>query len=267
VPRRPILEVRNLRLERGDTTILDGINWRIDPGQHWVILGPNGSGKTTLLAALTGYKTSTDGDIQLLGQTFGESHWPELRKKIGLVSSALNKLMAPAEPALETVISGKYAMIDLWHAPTPAVRRAARAILKRIECLPLANRPWQHLSQGERQRTLIGRALMARPKLLILDEPCAGLDPVAREHFLQFLNRLARQPKAPALLLVTHHVEEIMPAFTHALLLNEGKVSATGKMKTTLTSRNLTESFGSSVKLEKKKGRYALKVSGAKGMM
>ena len=268
MPRRPILCISNLRLERGDTVILDGIDWRVDPGQHWVILGPNGSGKTTLLAAITGYKTPTDGDIQLLGQTFGESHWPELRKKIGLVSSALNKLMAPAEPALETIISGKYAMIDLWHTPTPTDRRAARAILKRIECLPLADRPWQHLSQGERQRILIGRALMAKPKLLILDEPCAGLDPVAREHFLQFLNRLARQPKAPALVLVTHHVEEIMPAFTHALLLKEGKVCANGPLKKTLTSKNLGTSFGNAVKLERKNGRYTLKVKPArKGMM
>jgi iron complex transport system ATP-binding protein len=175
--------------------------------------------------------------------------------------------MAPDEPALETVISGKYAMIDLWQKPTRADRHNARAILKRIECAPLADRLWLFLSQGERQRILIGRALMAKPKLLILDEPCAGLDPVARENFLQFLNCLARQPKAPALILVTHHVEEIMPAFTHALLLKEGKVSATGKMKTTLTSKNLTESFGNKVKLEKKGGLYALKVSARKGMM
>lgn len=260
VPRPPILDIRNLRLERGDTVILDCIDWRVECGQHWVILGSNGSGKTTLLAALTGYAMPTDGDIQLLGQTYGESHWPELRKKIGLVSSTLNKLMAPDEPALETVISGKYAMIDLWQKPTPADRRNARAILKRIECAPLSDRPWLFLSQGERQRILIGRALMAKPKLLILDEPCAGLDPVAREHFLQFLNRLARQRNAPALVFVTHHVEEIMPAFTHALLLKEGRVSATGKMKTTLTSQNLSESFGTPLKLARRNERYLLSV-------
>ena len=267
VPRPPIVDLRNLRLERDDTTILAGIDWRIDPGQHWIILGPNGSGKTSLLATLTGYTTPTAGEIHLLGQTYGESHWPELRKKIGLVSSTINQLMAPDEPALETVISGKYAMIDLWQTPTPADRRKADAILKQIECTPLTDRPWRHLSQGERQRILIGRALMARPRLLILDEPCAGLDPVAREHFLQFLNRLARQPKAPALVLVTHHVEEIMPAFTHALLLKEGRVSASGKMHEILTSKNLSTSFGFKVKLEKKDGRYAVKISAAKGMM
>ena len=267
MPRPPIVDLRNLRLERVDTIILAGIDWRIDPGQHWIILGPNGSGKTSLLATLTGYTTPTAGEIHLLGQTYGESHWPELRKKIGLVSSTINQLMAPDEPALETVISGKYAMIDLWQTPTPADRRKASAILKQIECTPLADRPWRHLSQGERQRILIGRALMARPRLLILDEPCAGLDPVAREHFLQFLNRLARQPKAPALVLVTHHVEEIMPAFTHALLLKEGRVSASGKMHETLTSKNLSTSFSFKVKLEKKDGRYAVKISAAKGMM
>ena len=127
--------------------ILDGIDWTVERGQHWVIVGPNGSGKTTLLAALTGYKTPTAGEMHLLGETFGESHWPELRKKVGLVSGALNKLMAEDEPALETVISGKYAMIDLWHEPSSLDRRAARAILKRIECSHLANRPWHCLRE------------------------------------------------------------------------------------------------------------------------
>ena len=267
VPRRPILHVSGLRLERGNTAILDGIDWTVEPGQHWVILGPNGSCKTTLLAALTGYKTPTAGTMQLLGETFGESHWPELRKKVGLVSGALNKLMADDEPALETVISGKYAMIDLWETPTAADRCAARAILKQIECTPIADRPWRHLSQGERQRILIGRALMAKPKLLILDEPCAGLDPVAREHFLQFLNRLARQRNAPSLVLVTHHVEEIMPAFTHALLLKEGIATAQGKIASILTSKTLSHSFGSPVKLKKSRGRYDLWVSGSNEMM
>jgi len=267
VPLRPILQVRGLRLERGNTVILDGIDWTVEPSEHWAILGPNGSGKTTLLAALTGYKTPTAGTIQLLGETFGESHWPELRKKVGLVSGALNKLMADDEPVLETVISGKYAMIDLWETPTASDRRTASAILKQIGCTPIADRPWRHLSQGERQRILIGRALMAKPKLLILDEPCAGLDPVAREHFLHFLNRLARQRNAPSLVLVTHHVEEIMPAFTHALLLKEGHSTAQGKITSTLTSTNLSSSFGFPVTLKKSKGRFDLRVSSSNELM
>jgi iron complex transport system ATP-binding protein len=159
-------------------------------------------------------------------------------------------------------------MIVLWQKPTPDDRCKAHVILKHIECAALTDRPWLFLSQGERQRILIGRALMAQPKLLILDEPCAGLDPVAREHFLQFLNRLARQRAGPALVFATHHVEEIMPTFTHALLLKEGRVSATGKMKTTLTSRNLSETFGTPLQLARKVGRYSLMVqSSRKAMM
>src|SRR5205814_8299912 len=129
------------------------------------------------------------------------------------------RLMTGGGPGPETVISGKYAMIDLWGRTTPRDRVRARRLLRQIECTYLADRPWLVLSQGERQRVLIGRALMARPRLLILDEPCAGLDPVAREHFLAFLQRLGERRGAPALIFVTHHVEEIMPVFTHALLL------------------------------------------------
>jgi iron complex transport system ATP-binding protein len=247
-------------MERGDTVILEKINWCVERGQNWVILGPNGSGKTTLLAALTGYEMPTGGMIELLGEIYGESHWPELRKKIGFVSSTLNKMMAPDEPAIETVISGKYAMIDLWQKPTATDHRQARAILRRIECTDLVERPWRHLSQGERQRVLIARALMAKPKLLILDEPCAGLDPLARENFLQFLNNIPNQPSAPALALVTHHVEEIMPAFTHVLLLREGKVSAAGEVGKTLNSKTFSRSFGAALRITRKNGRYSLQV-------
>ena len=139
------------------------------------------------------------GDIQILGNTFGDSDWTELRKHIGLVSSTLNKLMAEDEPVLETIVSGKYAMIDLWHEPSAADKREARAILKRIECAHLADRPWSQLSQGERQRALIGRALMARPKLLMLDEPCAGLDPVARNISYNSLTASAASETRPPL--------------------------------------------------------------------
>ncbi|SVD26973.1 uncharacterized protein METZ01_LOCUS379827, partial [marine metagenome] len=239
VAKPPILDIINLCLERGDTHILDCLNWRIEAGQHWVVLGPNGSGKTSLIAALTGYKSPTSGTIHILGKTYGENDWFQLRKQIGLVSSALDKLMAHDEPVLETIVSGKYAMIDLWQEPSLGDKRAAGAILKRIECSHLANRPWTQLSQGERQRTLIGRALMSKPKLLMLDEPCAGLDPAAREHFLQFLNRLGSKKNTPTIMLITHHLEEIMPVFTHALLLRGGKDIAKGRVNKILTSKSL----------------------------
>lgn len=258
---KPVLHVHQLRIERGGTTILDGLDWRVDRGQHWAILGANGSGKTSLLAALTGYLTPTDGEMDLLGQRYGETDWRELRLKIGIVSSSIRQLMAESEPALDTVASGKYAMIDFWGRPKPADRRAAQRILQQIECAYLADRPWAFLSQGERQRVLIGRALMTRPKLLILDEPCAGLDPAAREHFLQFLERLGRQRGAPTLALVTHHVEEIMPLFTHVLMLKAGRVLAAGEKESLMTSRRLSEVFSARGRLTCSKERYALTIT------
>lgn len=261
----PILDIQDLHLQRGDTHILSGLNWRVEHGEHWAVLGPNGCGKTTLLAALTGYKFPTRGDIHILGNTFGDSDWTELRKHIGLVSSSLNKLMAEDEPVLETIVSGKYAMIDLWHEPSATDKREARTILKRIECAHLAERPWGQLSQGERQRALIGRALMARPKLLMLDEPCAGLDPVAREHFLQFIDRIGRQRNTPAIVLITHHVEEIMPVFTHALLLRKGRDVAHGPVKRILKNDTLATAFDCNVAISRRQGRYWLTAQPTRG--
>lgn len=259
--RKEVLEVSGLSVRRGDTTILDHADWRVERGQHWVILGANGSGKTSLLSALTGYLTPSDGEIAVLGRRFGESDWRELRKQIGLVSSSLRQMMPEDEPALETVVSGKYAMIDFWGRATRGDRTRARLILERIECGHLADRPWLYLSQGERQRVLIGRALMAQPPVLILDEPCAGLDPVAREHFLQFLNRLGRSRNSPTIILVTHHVEEIMPVFSHALLLRSGRVLAAGRKSAVLSTRSLTRTFAVRVKLRILRGRYSLAVA------
>lgn len=257
----PILDVRHLSIQRGSTRILDDLSWKVEKGEHWVILGANGSGKTSLLSALTGYLPPTSGELSVLGQTFGESDWRELRTHVGLVSSSVRQMMADHEPALVTVISGKYAMIDYWGKIKTADRVEAAKLLKMVEAYHLAERPWQVLSQGERQRVLIGRALMAKPRLLILDEPCAGLDPVAREHFLSFLQRLGSQRGAPALILVTHHVEEIVPVFTHALLLRTGRVTGEGTKQAMLTSSRLSEVFGEKLKLGRSHGRYALRLA------
>jgi len=263
--RPPVLNVTKLRIERGDTVILRDVSWRVQPGQHWAMIGANGSGKTSLLSALTGYLEPTAGEIEVFGERFGETDWRELRKRIGMVSSAVRQRMAESEPALESVISGKFAMIDYWGEITPADRKRGEQILRQIECEHLAARPWRVLSQGERQRVLIGRALMAEPKLLILDEPCAGLDPAAREHFLQFLQRLGKTGRgaeaAPTLVLVTHHVEEIMPVFTHALVLREGSVLAAGQKERVLTSKTLSEAFGATTRLQASDGRYTLTVA------
>jgi len=254
-PAVPILAVSHLRIERGRTVILRDVTWRVERGQHWAILGPNGCGKTSLLKALTAYLTPTRGTIDLLGRRFGQADWRELRLHIGLVTSAVHHLIPPAEPALETVISGKYAQLDLWGPVTPADRRRATGILRAVGATPLRDREWVLLSQGERQRILVGRALMARPRLLILDEPCAGLDPVAREHFLQFLDGLARRPGAPTLVLVTHHLEEVVPAISHVLVMRAGTVVAAGPRRAVLTARRLGAAFGARVRLVQRSGR------------
>ena len=259
--RTTILAVSNLRIVRDGTVILHGVNWGVLRGEHWVILGANGSGKTSLLSALTGYLIPTSGEVSVLGETYGESDWRELRKKIGLVSSSVRQMMADQEPALETVASGKYAMIDFWGRISRAEKAQARKLLRQVEGEYLAGRAWGVLSQGERQRVLIGRALMAKPRVLILDEPCAGLDPAAREHFLQFLQRLGAQKHSPTLVLVTPHVEEIMPIFSHLLVLKNGRVLAAGAKANVLNSKNLSAAFGAQMQLQRPAGRYALKVT------
>ena len=257
-PPRAILAVEKLRIERSGTVILHDVNWLVTPGQHWVILGANGSGKTSLLSALTGYLMPTAGELSVLGETYGESDWRELRKRIGIVSSSVRQLMADGEPARETVASGKYAMIDFWGTLTRAEIKQAEKLLRQVACSHLADRQWGVLSQGERQRVLVGRALMAKPRVLILDEPCAGLDPTAREHFLQFIQRLGAQKNSPTLVLVTHHVEEIMPVFTHVLLLKDGRALKADKKSKVLNSKNLSAVFGARMKLKTRSQRYTL---------
>jgi iron complex transport system ATP-binding protein len=251
-----ILKVSNLRVVRGRTEILRGLDWRVQRGEHWVILGPNGSGKTSLLRSITGYLSPSSGEIALLDRRYGEADWRDLRLEVGIVTSALQAAIPPAETALETVVSGRYAQLDLWARPTGAVAAEGRKLLRFVGGSHLARREWTHLSQGERQRVLIARSLMARPKLLILDEPCSGLDPVAREEFLWFVESVAKRRRGPALVLVTHHAEEIMPAFTHALLLREGRACAAGPKASIVTTRRLSSAFGVRIAVRKVRGRY-----------
>jgi iron complex transport system ATP-binding protein len=251
-----ILNVADLRVARGRTEILRGIDWRVRSGEHWAVLGPNGSGKTSLLKAITGYLSPSSGEVSLLGKRYGETDWRELRLRIGIVTSALQASIPAAETALETVVSGRYAQLDLWANPSRAETSEARGLLRSVGAAHLAKREWIHLSQGERQRILIARSLMARPRLLILDEPCAGLDPAAREEFLRFLERAARRRAGPALVLVTHHAEEITPAFTHALLLRGGRVFASGPRQKVVTTLKLSGAFGARIFVRRVRGRY-----------
>lgn len=259
--RTPLLALDDLRIVRDAVTILDGVSWEIRPGEHWVILGPNGCGKTSLLKTLLGYLSPSAGRIRLLGREYGRADWRDLRPLIGIVTSALQASIPPAEPALETVISGRYAQLDLWAHPTAAERRDAARLLAQMDAGALADRPWLYLSQGERQRVLIARALMARPRLLILDEPCAGLDPVARAEFLEYLDLLGRRRRGPALLLVTHHIEEITPAFTHVLGLRAGRVVACGTVASVIRSRILRRIFGAGMRVRRSGRGFAATVA------
>ena len=255
-----VIEVSALRVER-EAVILESIDWRVERGEHWAILGANGSGKTSLLRALTGYLPPTAGrnsrarrDLRAL--RLARSEDPDRAGQFKRASDDGRH----GETALKAVVSGRYAQIGYWGEMRPDDRRAATAILRRIEASQLRDRPWRFLSQGERQRVLIGRALMASPRLMILDEPCAGLDPVAREHFLQFLRRLARTRGAPTMVLVTHHVEEIVPLFSHVLVLKSGRVLAAGPRGRVLTSSALSSAFQAPVRLTRERGRYSLSV-------
>ena len=258
----PILDVKDLHVDRGDTEILAGINWKVSEREHWVILGPNGCGKTSLLKTLTGYMAASRGRLAVFGHAYGSCDWRDLRLQIGMVSTALQASIPQAETAIDTVISGRYAQLDLWMPTKEADHRSAARWLRFFDIKDLAERPWLYLSQGERQRVLLARALMAKPKLLILDEPCSGLDPVAREHFLCFIRRLASEKRAPSLVLVTHHVEEITQGFTHALLLRKGLTVAAGPLRDVLTTRNLSEAFGARVVLRRSTQGYRLSVGG-----
>jgi len=257
--KRTIINIVDLSVER-ETTILNHITWQVTTGQNWVILGANGSGKTSLLNALTAYMAPTSGDIFLCGKKYGEHDWPELRKKIGIVSTSIHQRISPSETALETVVSGKYAMINYYDKIRPADKKLAAHILEEVECDHLSNRHWGHLSQGEKQRVLIGRALMADLKLLILDEPCVGLDPVARERFLGFIERFMSQKNSPPVILVTHHVEEITPSFSHVLVLKDGCILANGTKNTVMNSSTLSDALDTPVVLKKRNGRYYMQI-------
>jgi iron complex transport system ATP-binding protein len=202
----------------------------------------------------------TAGEIRIGSACYGADDWREVRRTVGLVSSSLGHRIEPDQTAREVILSGHNAQINFWgRVPAVEGRHAAR-VLRQVHAGHLAERAWRYLSQGERQRVLIGRVLMAQLRMLFLDEPCAGLDPVAREDFLKFLGKLAGGRRSPTLVLVTHHVEEIVPLFTHVLVLIRGKVLAAGPKEKVLTTAHLSATFGAPVKVRRSAGRYRLEV-------
>ena len=258
-PVAPVLNVQNVHYQRG-RPILRGINWTVNRGEHWCILGPNGCGKTSLINLITGYDCATEGVVQVDGNTYGESDWREVRKRVGLVTNTLTTYLEAGEPVLHVIASGRDAKLNLWQDPPKSLRRHAATLLKAVGCDYLKNGLWGHLSQGEKQKILICRALMAKFHVLILDEPCAGLDPVARENFLEWMSELATWPESPSLIMVTHHVEEILPCMSHVFVMQNGRVAAAGKKGEVMTSDTLSAVYGAAVKLSQQRGRYSLEV-------
>lgn len=242
-----MIRLENVSLWRGRDYLLKNVSWEVHQGEHWAILGLNGSGKTTLLNMINGYLFPSAGRVEVLGNEFGSYDLRELRKSIGWVSTSLQEKLYVTETAVEIVISGKQAMIGLFEDPSDEDRQEAIQLLTRLGCSSFFHRTYQTLSQGEKQKVLIARALMANPQLLILDEPCTGLDLFARESLLRFIDQLGREADAPTLIYVTHRTEEILPVFNRTLLLKKGEVYGEGNTLDMLTKEVLSGFFDTSV--------------------
>jgi iron complex transport system ATP-binding protein len=258
---KALLEIEGLTVRRGGPVVLRGLTWRVMPGEVWTILGPNGSGKTSLLSCLTGLLTPSSGVVRVLGERYGETDWIGLRRRIGMVSSSLRQRVDDDETALSVIGSGMSGQINYWGRLDAEEEAAARRMAGRLRCTGLLERRWEVLSQGERQRVLMARALVGDPALLILDEPCAGLDPAARERFLGLMGRMAGRGE-PGLVLVTHHVEEIPAACTHVLALRGGRVAAAGPVGEVLRSGEMSRVFGCRAEVGGGPGRWWLRVVG-----
>ncbi len=231
----PVARIHVASFRRDDVEILRDVCWTIRAGEHWALLGPNGSGKTSLLQILAAVEWPSEGEVEVLGEKFGRVDLRDLRKRVGMVGAALEERL---------LLSGMEASIGLNRAFDAHERQRALVALEALSAGHLARRPFGVLSQGERQRVLIARAFVHRPPLLVLDEPCEGLDPLARERLLEDLGGLAEHPEAPTMVLVTHHLEEIAPFVSHALLLAGGEAVASGPVAEVLTSANLSRAFG-----------------------
>ncbi|WP_165985396.1 ABC transporter ATP-binding protein [Streptomyces sp. YIM 98790] len=252
-----VLELVDVSVIRGGHALVEQVSWSVAEGERWVILGPNGAGKTTLLNIASSYLFPTTGTVQILGEKLGSVDVFELRPRIGMAGSALAERLPRRQTVLQTVLTAAYGMTAGWREHYDPVDEArARAFLDRLGMSNLLDHRFGTLSEGERKRTQIARALMTDPELLLLDEPAAGLDLGGREDLVRRLGRLARDPYAPSMVMVTHHVEEIAPGFTHLLLIRQGKVLAAGPLEEVLTSANLSRCFGLPLVVEHNQDRW-----------
>ena len=252
-----VLELADVTLVRSGNRLLDDVTWSVREGERWVILGPNGAGKTTLLQIASAQMHPTSGYAAVLGDLMGAVDVFELRPRIGITSASLAERLPRHESVLDVVRTAAYAVVGRWRESYDELddERALR-LLGRLGIAELASRTFGTLSEGERKRTQIARALMSDPELLLLDEPTAGLDLGGRETLVSTLGEIVADPSSPATILVTHHVEEIPPGFTHALLLRQGRVVAAGPIRDTLTEQNLSACFGLPLHVRYDDGRW-----------
>jgi len=246
-----VVELADVSVIRGSARLIDQVSWRVEEGERWVVLGPNGAGKTTLMQVLSTHLYPSEGVVGILEEVVGTVDVFELRPRIGLTSAALAERIPRSERVSDVVVSASYAVLGRWREEYDELdHERAAGLLAEVGAGHLADRTFGTLSEGERKRVQIARALMTDPELLLLDEPAAGLDLGGREDLVSTLSVLARDPASPVTVLVSHHVEEIPPGFTHVLLLRNGAVTASGPMGATLTEGNLTATFGLAVTLE-----------------
>jgi iron complex transport system ATP-binding protein len=252
-----ILQLSDISVRRGDRVILGPLNWQVLEGQRWVILGPNGAGKTTLLQICSSLIHPTTGEIHILGEKLGRVDVFELRTRIGLTSSALVEQISPDELVMDVVLTAAYAMLGRWQEKYDLWDESrAMALLTALGVRELGERLFGSLSEGEKKRVQIARALMADPELLLLDEPASSLDLGGREDLLRRIESLSRDPLAPATVIVTHHIEEIPVGTTHALLLRDGVAVAQGEVVSVITDQNLTQAYGLAITVQTEGGRF-----------
>jgi iron complex transport system ATP-binding protein len=252
-----VVRMSGVTVRRGTTTLLRDVDWTVELDERWVVLGPNGAGKTTLLRLAAAELHPTAGTVHVLGERLGAVDVFELRTRIGLTSAALGLRVPNDEVVRDVVVSAGWGVLGRWRERYDAMDTGrADDLLAGLGVGALAGREYGTLSEGERKRALIARALMTDPELLLFDEPAAGLDLGAREDLVGRLAALAADPDAPASVLVTHHVEEIPQGYSHALLLREGAVVAAGLMDDVLTDDNLSATFGLPLSVQKRRGRY-----------
>jgi len=256
------LALTGATVRRGGQALLNDLTWRVEHSQRWVIIGANGAGKTTLLHLAAARTHPSSGTVEVLGERLGATDLAELRTRVGLSTVALAERVPDKELVRDVVITAAWSVVGRFREGYDEVdERRAYALLEQLGVNHLADRAYGTLSEGERKRVQIARALMTDPELLLLDEPAAGLDLAGREQLVARLSALANDPAAPALVLVTHHVEEIPPGFTHVLLLRQGAIVAQGPLLTTLTSANLSLTFGLPLRLTRTGQRFVARAS------